>query len=412
MVERQSLSLKIVILSLFLVLFIDGLGISIVLPLFADLFLSPDKGILPIESSADLRNAMYGASLISFSLAMFFGAPILGELSDKFGRKNVLLVSLGGTFLGYLLSGVGVYTSSIELFIFGRLLDGLTAGSIPVAQAAMVDLSTDKNKASNLGLVLFAVTSGYILGPLFSEFLSKTIKQGLASPFVATALLSMISILFLLPMKETALIQNSKKINWLLSLNILALIPKARNALPFIGVFLLFQLAWTMYFQYLPYFLTSTELNNIIAEVLAVVGFGMAAAFCFLTRVFQNKVTPLQGAFISVIVILSSIFTQLSYEKSVPVFLISALLGAMAYGLGYSFLLVQISQKVGNEIQGFIMGITASMSALSATATAVFGFVLMSIGYKTIFLFSCIALLMCALVLYSFAPFSAARKQT
>lgn len=403
--STPAITLKLVLVSLFLILFIDGLGISIVLPLFADLFLSPSTSILPVSSTEPIRNMMYGIGLLSFSFGMFFGAPILGELSDKFGRKKILLLSLWGTLLGYVLSGLGVYFRFPELFIFGRVLDGLTAGSIPIAQAAISDISTEQNKASNLGLILFAVTAGYVLGPLFSEFLCKYLDQSLSAPFYGTALLSLISILLLLPMKESILRMENKKIQWLSFLNALTLIFKIRAAVPFIVIFLLFQLAWTMYFQYLPSFLSVLSLNSIIAKTLALLGLGMAISFCLLTRVFQNKVTPVQGSFLSISILMVAIFIQLPYIETTSIFFLFVFISAMAYGLGYSFLLVQMSKKVSNEFQGLVMGVAASMSALSAIITSFLGTILISINYQFIFLFSFLCLFMCSVLLYQHVSF-------
>jgi DHA1 family tetracycline resistance protein-like MFS transporter len=391
---------RAIVFSLFLVLFIDGLGIAIVLPLFPDMFLSSEKGILDPSTSEQFRNFIYGISIISFSLGMFFGSPMLGQLSDKFGRKKVILYSLWGTVIGYILSGIGVAIKSPMLFILGRIVDGLTAGSIPVAQAAISDISPENKKVGNIGLILFAVTSGYIVGPLASDYLIHKINLSLYTPFFATALLSFISILLLLPLKETNTSKTKgKSLNILSSFNTLTLLRKVSNAKTAILAFLFFQFGWTMYFQFIPHFLTSTAQSDQIGHVLAIIGIGMALSFCFLTRIFQNIFTTLMGAIITTTIIILNIYAQIAFQNNLEVVMITALCASLCYGLGYSFLLIYLSQKVEKNLQGLIMGISASMSALASAFTALIGSAIVNITFELTYILATTFFIMCFLSL-------------
>ena len=107
-----------------------------------------------------------------YPLCIFLAAPILGQLSDRIGRRPVLSISIAGTAVGYIIFAIGISTKSLPLLFLGRALDGITGGNLAVAQAAIGDVSTDENRAKNFGLVGAAFGLGFILGPYIGGRLS------------------------------------------------------------------------------------------------------------------------------------------------------------------------------------------------------------------------------------------------
>lgn len=91
------------LVTIFLTVFIDMLGVGIIIPVLPALFFEPETSIVASSFTSDQRSLLYGALLAVFPLLQFFGAPMLGSLSDRYGRKPVLLVSQTGTMLGYIL---------------------------------------------------------------------------------------------------------------------------------------------------------------------------------------------------------------------------------------------------------------------------------------------------------------------
>ena len=391
---------NIVILSLLLILFIDGLGLSIVLPLSTELFLNSNSGILSITTPIILKNFVYGTNLVLFSVGMFFGAPILGELSDKYGRKNILYLSLLGTLMGYLSSGIGILVKSPSLFLFGRLIDGLTAGSIPIAQACMSDMSNGEKKAGYIGFTLFAVTAGYILGPLIAKFIvidTALFGNGLALPFFFTAALTLFCIILLTYLNDTSTPDLHKKIHILKSLNTISLINRLGNLKLILLAFFFFQLGWTLYFQYLPVYLKMCLLDNEISYVLAIVGFGMSIAFCFLVSLIQKYIDITQGIFIFCLIISLNIVVQYFLSHNIKVLYFTSFLGAAGYGIGYSFLLASLSLNTEKSLQGLIMGLAASMSALASSITALLGAVIINYSSSIVIWLATIFLIFCGL---------------
>lgn len=120
----------------------------------------------------------------SYSAMQFLCAPILGRLSDRVGRRPVLLVSLAGTVVGYLLFA---FAKSLPMLFLARLLDGATGGNVATAQAVIADVTSEKDRARGMGLVGMAFGLGFILGPALGGF---AIHWGDAAPGLAAAALS------------------------------------------------------------------------------------------------------------------------------------------------------------------------------------------------------------------------------
>ncbi|MBC7814796.1 MAG: MFS transporter [Burkholderiales bacterium] len=151
--ENDKLDFKIV-LPIFAIVFVDLLGLTIIIP------------VLPYYATAFGANAlMIGALSAAYPLMQFIGGPLLGGLSDRFGRKPVLIVSQIGTLAGFIVMG---FASSLWLLFLARLIDGLSGGNIATAQAALTDVTTPRNRAQGLGLIGAAFGLGFIIGPVIS----------------------------------------------------------------------------------------------------------------------------------------------------------------------------------------------------------------------------------------------------
>jgi DHA1 family tetracycline resistance protein-like MFS transporter len=171
--------------SVILVVFIDLLGFSLILPL------------LPYYAKTFGANGFVTGVLVSSYAAMqLLGAPVLGRLSDRFGRRPVLLLSIFGTFIGFLLLG---FATTLWMLFASRLIDGITGGNISVAQAYISDVTDPKDRAKSLGLIGAAFGLGFIIGPVTGGVLS---QWGYAVPaFVAAGLafINLLLVFFWLP---------------------------------------------------------------------------------------------------------------------------------------------------------------------------------------------------------------------
>ena len=157
---------------LFLVLFIDSMGLGLLFPILASLITDPLLSFLPSATTMMTRDILYGLTVGIFMLSWFFGAAILGDLSDMIGRRRSLIICLVGTAVGYFISAIAVLTGSLSLLIVGRIIAGLTSGSQPIAQAAIIDISDDANKTKNMGLMIMFIALGFVFGPVLGGVLS------------------------------------------------------------------------------------------------------------------------------------------------------------------------------------------------------------------------------------------------
>ncbi len=163
--------------SIFLIVFIDLLGFSLILPLLP--YYAETFGASPFITG--LLVAVYAA-------AQLIGAPLLGRLSDRLGRRPVLLVSIAGNLLGFVILAMA---NSLWILFLARILAGLTGGNISVAQAYISDVTDQSNRAKGLGLIGAAFGLGFIIGPALGGILS---KWGFAVPALLAAALSLLNL--------------------------------------------------------------------------------------------------------------------------------------------------------------------------------------------------------------------------
>src|SRR3990167_5594880 len=119
-----------IIMPLFVVIFIDTLSGTLLGPLLPILFVNSPDSILSPDISPVARYFLFGFTSSIFFIATFFACPILGDLSDRVGRKKIMMISLFGAFIGYLLSVVAILFHSISLLLISRMIAGVTAGSV------------------------------------------------------------------------------------------------------------------------------------------------------------------------------------------------------------------------------------------------------------------------------------------
>lgn len=170
--------------TIFLIVFIDLLGFGIILPL------------LPyIAEKYHANGLQIGLLTATYSLFQFISTPILGRLSDRYGRKKLLLISQFGTFIGYLL--LGIEGSLIILFV-SRIIDGATGGNISIAQAYVADVTDVKSRAKGMGVLGAAFGIGFIFGPALGGFLSRFGFSAPAYFAAAVSLITMFATIFML----------------------------------------------------------------------------------------------------------------------------------------------------------------------------------------------------------------------
>ncbi|MCC6643849.1 MFS transporter, partial [Candidatus Peregrinibacteria bacterium] len=188
------------LLVVFLTVLIDMMGIGILFPVLPLLLGQPGSEfyILPPGVSEQTGYLLLGLLTAIYPLAQFLATPILGQLSDRYGRRKILMLSLAGTALGYLLFAMAILWKSIPLLFISRALDGVTGGNISVANAAIADITKPQDRAKNFGLIGAAFGLGFIIGPFLGGKLSDTNLVSwfnATTPFIFAAILAVINII-------------------------------------------------------------------------------------------------------------------------------------------------------------------------------------------------------------------------
>jgi len=163
------------LLVIFVTVLIDLIGFGIVIPVLPFYVESPRFNATPLT---------LGLLFVSYSAMQLLFTPILGRLSDRYGRRPVLFLSLLGTGVGFVMMGLA---ESLPMLFAGRILDGITGGNISTAQAYIADVTTPENRAKGMGLIGAAFGLGFIIGPFVGGELS---QFGIEVPFLFAAALS------------------------------------------------------------------------------------------------------------------------------------------------------------------------------------------------------------------------------
>jgi len=188
---------------IFITLLIDVTGIGLIIPVVPGLI----KEL--IHGSVSESSRYSGWLAFSYAVMQFIFAPLLGNLSDRFGRRPILLISLFGLGIDYIFLAIA---PSIGWLFLGRIIAGLGGASFTTATAYIADISTPQNRAQNFGMVGAAFGVGFILGPVIGGLLG---QFGLRVPFIIAAVLSFLNFIygyFVLP--ESLSLENRRSFDW------------------------------------------------------------------------------------------------------------------------------------------------------------------------------------------------------
>ncbi len=319
-----------------------------------------------------------------FPLMQFFATPILGQLSDRFGRKKVLGFSLAGTGIGYALFAIAIITKNIPLLFAARALDGITGGNISVARAVVADVTPEEHRTRNFGLIGACFGLGFVLGPYigarlaspnidFFGLFSTPHWFSASTPFWFTAILSALNVLlvlFILPETHKH-INNKVKLVWNKSLQNIkqaATSPGLRVVFSanffYWGGFTFF----TTFFQILLIEKLGFKQNN-VGDFFAYIGIWIAVSQATLTPLltrFRNDTIlrfSLAGTGIALLL-------QLLPNNTTQLLMVAPFI-AIFNGLTLANATALVSRSVGPEIQGEVLGIDSSVQALAQAIPAV-----------------------------------------
>jgi len=351
------------LLPIFLIVLVDILGLTIILPL------------LPFYAEHFGASATVVGLLIStYALCQLIAGPVLGHLSDHMGRKPLLIVSQLGTLVGFLILA---FANSLWVVFVSRVIDGLTAGNLSLAQAYIADVTEPENRAKSFGVIGIAFGIGFLIGPAISGFLS---QYGYAYPILAAALLSATSVACtatLLPKVEPHTLAEAgdpgpggrrvSVLNWKMYAEYFA-----RPALgPLLWEFFFFAFSFAFFISgFALYAQRRFTLNGHpfgakeVGYVFAYVGFlGIILQGGFigrLVKVFGEAKLVKTGFAASAVG-----FGLLAWTRTLPQLLAASTINSYGNGVLRPAVTSLITQQAGRREQGIVLGLTQSIMSVS-----------------------------------------------
>jgi DHA1 family tetracycline resistance protein-like MFS transporter len=357
---------------IFFTVFVDMVGFGILIPIIPLLLADPTSEFFLLPSSLSVAQGyiLLGLMVAVYPLMQFFATPILGQLSDKHGRRWLLAISLAGTAISYVIFAYGIIIRNIPVLFIARALDGITGGNISIAQAAVADITAPKDRAKNFGIIGGAFGLGFIVGPYIGGKLSDPAVLpwfNAATPFWFAALLSaanVVSLIMFLPETLQPHHKRSANIRWTEAITNVkkAFTMKGGLRALFITTFLFFA-GFTFYTTFFPVFLIDKfDLSQgTIGDYFSFVGIWVAISQVYVAKKvgrFNHCRIVKYGLFatggLMLVMLLPPVWWGLLFI--VPFF-------AMAFGLASTYSLGLISASVDGKSQGETLGITASVRA-------------------------------------------------
>jgi MFS transporter, DHA1 family, tetracycline resistance protein len=382
--------------TVFMVVFIGLMGFSFVIP------------ILPFYAlEYGANELMLGLLLSSYAVAQLFGAPILGRLSDQYGRRPVLLLSAFGTFVSLVMFA---FAQSLTVLFLSRILDGMTGGNISVAQAYITDITDDENRSKGLGMLGAAFGLGFIVGPALGGVLSglgeSTVNPAIAEggmnflqqfdwkytlPGVGAALIGFINVLQIIftlgesltEERREEIRESQKDMPNRSIFSVTAIWEATQRPLvgPLLNMRLFFGMAFSMFQTAFPLY-AAIQLGLGAAEtafvltyvgVLAVIiqGYGVGK----LSQRYDDKTLLLVS---SIMMSVSLVGWGLSF--SVPVLLIVLIPIALSGGIFNTVINSALTKAATRQESGSILGVGASMESITRVIAPVLGNSLIAFG--------------------------------
>jgi DHA1 family tetracycline resistance protein-like MFS transporter len=342
---------------IFVTILLDAIGIGIVIPILPEV-------IRRFGTNEAFVSSYYGYFISIYAFMLFIASPFLGSLSDRFGRRPVLLMALCGSGLDYLLMA---FAPSLTILFIGRIISGLTGASMTVAASYIADISTDENRTSNFGMIGAAFGVGFVIGPALGGLVG---SFGHNWPFIIAAALSLTNFAFglfvlpeSLPVSKRKLKINRSKLNPIKSV-ITALLHSPAALL--IWAFLLVNLAgqshpsiWALYTNY-KFGWSTLEIGISLTVVGLAFGIGQGVT----TRIIVPKIGELKSVIYGSSLVIFNYLLYALVTKSWMIYAATSLL--LFTNIVMPSLQSMISRGTPSEEQGELQGTLVSITSLTS----------------------------------------------
>lgn len=359
--KRSTLS------TLLLIIFLDSFIYFFVIPVFLHLFMHDPQSILSAQHTQKFRNQIYGLVVGMHGLVQMLAAPLLGQLSDRIGRKATMIGGLIAMVIAMLLGLFGVYFYSVSLVIISQVAAGVSAATQAVARAYVADNSQGKQRAFYFSLTTLAMVLAVMLAPLLGAICSAYSVHLAYAVMLAVAIVNVAFLWCYLP--QDKVIQTVKKCS--ASLFTIWRLPIVRYLLL---LFLLFEFAWSLYYQviylYWPqiYHKTIIDVSIYTTYLGLLMVLGTTVIYFQLLKRYRIQTIAIWGLAITGVGLLAIAI----YSNFIAHWLMIGL-PALAISVVYPSNLAWMSQRTPAEHQGRLMGFANAILALTWSTSSYMG---------------------------------------
>ena len=359
-----------------LVVFLGYLGFALPLPVLPELFLDPDRSILGAEVSIQKKTLLLGLMLAAYPSGQLIGCPLLGWLSDRFGRKRIILISLLTTAMGYGWAALATGFQSLIGMFCALFTCGFSEGNTALAQAVIGDLSPRDEKATHFGWINLFTSMAFIIGPLMGGFLADPHHSPLfsfATPFWAGACLSLLGAgviwKYAEETKKDSLTTALKERLTLLWNNQLLRTYYTANFLIYFGIYTFFNCLGIYLERRFDF--TTTDLAYVMSYDSLFVAIGLLALVPLFTRRWSG---------VKICYLCAIIFGGLLIVLLVPKQPVGLIYTIPPIGMTLAVLMthaaVMVSNGAGDGMQGQALGVLQSVQVFAAMCVGVIGGIL------------------------------------
>jgi multidrug resistance protein len=365
---------------------INSMGFGIIIPL-----------LYPYGKKFGVTEHTIGLLTAAFSIAQFFATPVLGSLSDRFGRRPILIISLIGTCASFILFGLA---NSVFMLFAARILDGLTGGNISVAQAMVSDISSPKERAKNFGILGSAFGFGFVIGPAVGGLLS---RFGMKVPFFFAAGIAIIGVLLTIFLLKETNENKGRKNEGSGTFNFKSLITVLKKPVIGTAVFIGFLLTMAQFTMLIGFQTFSVDKLKLSPTQIGLfyAGFGITGILMQLAVPAIKKVIPSQ----SLILLISTLLClgmMILTGFATGFILFAAAIGVYGLfnGLRNPMLNAIIADRNDESERGEVMGINQSYASIGQTLGPVTAGLITAISIHSVFFLASLYILIA--LLFSF----------
>jgi DHA1 family tetracycline resistance protein-like MFS transporter len=362
---------------IFITILIEVIGFSMIIPILPFMFTDASSAIYVLAEGTSQRTGyiLLGVLFSLYTFAQFFSNPVFGQYSDKYGRRPLLMGSILGTSLSNFGFAYAVSIVSLPLMFVMRFVDGITGGSIAIAQSVVADISDKKSRAKNFGIAAAAVGLGFMIGPVIGAVLSDTDIVpwfGPAFAFVVSGIFSLINVFLLRRfLLETSPKDHTLKINIVSSVKNIAKIFTSLERRTLYGTAFIYSFGFTLFTSFFGVILlqqfnyTQTHIGFFFLYIGVLGILFYTQLIPYLDKRFHQYPIIIIGS-----LLLSLTLGMISFIHTTAMLLVVVFIFSAANSITGTGIAAVISRNAHDSQQGEVLGLKASSDALGQAIPA------------------------------------------